>query len=222
MDDGGSPAALPQTSARDHVVRDLVRGLYEGQYEPGQRLFEAQLTRRHGVSRGPVREALNLLAATGIVELALQRGARVRVLRIDEALDALVVAQTLVALAARLAAENIDKPGARLRLEQAWRKLAAFDEASPGAAYAGARDGFYAALSDIAGNSTLKSALPTVVIHLIRVQFRAVLGATDAARHADYQRIANAVLAGRPKEADAAVRAHFDRALQAMRAYRER
>ena len=56
-------------SPRERVVRDLIRGLYEGRYKPGQRLIEAQLTATYGISRGPVREALNRLAASGIVVL---------------------------------------------------------------------------------------------------------------------------------------------------------
>lgn len=206
--------------ARETVVRDVIRGLYEGRYEPGQRLYEAQLTRIHGISRGPVREALNKLAAMDIVELTLQRGARVKVLRVDEALDTLVVVRELIALAARLAALNIDRPGAREKMASVGRDLATFDPSSDGAEFALARDSFYAALTEIAGNTQLKAMLPVVRIHLIRVQFRAVLRATDATKHKDYRRIAQAVLSGRPGEAEAAVLAHFARAIEALRDFR--
>lgn len=213
------PDTPPGTGVRETIVRDIVRGLYDGRYEPGQRLTEAELTNAYAVSRGPVREALNVLAARNIVELTPQRGAQVRVLPIDEAIDTLVVAQNLIGLAARLAASNGDPPG-RARLEAALAKLSAFNPDTGSAEYAIARDGFYGALTALAANVQLNRILPTVHIHLIRVQFRPVLRSTDASRHRDYQRIAEAVLAARPREAEAAARAHIERAIGKLLAFR--
>jgi len=48
------------TSSPDQVVRALIDGVKSGRYVPGQRLIEADLTAELKVSRGPVREALNL------------------------------------------------------------------------------------------------------------------------------------------------------------------
>lgn len=216
-------AKLPDTpheaGVREGIVRDIVRGLYDGRYEPGQRLPEAELTRAYAVSRGPVREALNVLAARNIVELTPQRGAQVRVLPIDEAIDTLVVAQNLIGLAARLAALNGDPTG-RARLKEALAKLSAFNPDTGSAEYAIARDGFYGALTALAANVQLSRILPAVHIHLIRVQFRPVLRSTDASRHRDYQRIAEAVLAARPRDAEAAARAHIERAIGKLRTFR--
>jgi len=204
-------------STSDTIAREFIRGLYSGDYEPGQRLYEADLTKRYAVSRGPVREALNKLAATGIVDLTMQRGARVKLLNVDEALDTLVVAQALVSLAARLAALNIDRPGARSQMEKAAQNLSGFDASSPNADFAWARSNFYAALAGIANNAELRLIFPGVRIHLIRVQFRAFLKKIDARRHSDYRRIADAVLSGREAEAESAARVHFGRAIEALR-----
>ncbi|MDX3911576.1 MAG: GntR family transcriptional regulator [Sphingobium sp.] len=211
-----------ERSVADTIVRDVVRGLYEERYRPGQRLFEARLTETYGVSRGPVREALNKLAAIGVVDLTMQRGARVKMLNVNEALDTLVVAQALVALAARLAAQNIDAPGARVMMEAAADKLASFDPASTGPDFALARSGFYRTLAIIANNDQLKLVLPSVRIHIIRVQFRSFLQEIDARRHIDYRQIAKAVLAGQDGAAEHAVRTHFARAINALGAFRGR
>lgn len=213
-------ASSSDNGARAMVVRDIIRGLYEGRFEPGQRLYEGHLTENYGISRGPVREALNSLASMGVVELVLQRGARVKILGLEEALDTLVVAQALVGLAARLAARNIAAPGAKERVEEASQKLENFDPSSTGVAFVAARDNFYSALTDMAGNAQLRAALPIIRIHLIRVQFRAVLRATDSTRLADYRKIARAVLAGQPKRAEMAARVHFDRAIAALEEFR--
>lgn len=214
----GSPAA--SGSARDGVVRDIVRGLYDGRYEPGQRLQESQLTDAYGLSRGPVREALNALAVMGIVDLTPQRGAQVRVLGIEEAIDTLVVAQALTGLSARLAAGQSTSQEARERLERALETILAFEGEAGGAAFGIARDAFYAAITAMAANVELSRILPTVRIHLIRIQFRSVLRVNDSRWRSDYRRLAQAILAGKPSEAEAAARAHLGRAIEGLRAFR--
>jgi DNA-binding GntR family transcriptional regulator len=215
---GSSPSG--NGVARDGVVRDIVRGLYEGRYEPGQRLQEAQLTAAYGLSRGPVREALNALAVMGIVELTPQRGAQVRVLGIEEAIDTLVVAQALIGLSARLAATNAIPGPLQDRLQAALETIQSFDADAGGAAFAIARDSFYGSITGMASNLELSRVLPTVRIHLIRVQFRSVLRANEARWRSDYRRIAEAILSGRPGDAETAARAHLAKAIERLRQFR--
>lgn len=202
-------------SPREQVVRNIIRGLYDGRYQPGQRLKEAELTQSMGVSRGPVREALNRLAANGIVALTLQRGAQVRKLSRDEAIGILVIIQSLVGLAARLAAERITPPEAG-RLQQALDCVVRYDPASIAPEHALARDRFYATLSEMSGNAELQRILHTVQIHLIRTQYRAAMADTNRYRHGDYRRIAAAVSAGKPAAAENAARSHIGRAIAAL------
>ncbi|WP_066554630.1 GntR family transcriptional regulator [Croceicoccus bisphenolivorans] len=202
---------------REVVVRDIIQGLYDGRYEPGQRIYEAQLTAAHGISRGPVREALNALAAMNIVSLVPQKGAQVRVLGVDEAIETLVVAQTLIALAARLAAESNRDGPAFARFQEAARALQRFKSGdSTNSDYAVARDSFYGALTALASNAELSRVLPTVRVHLIRTQFRSILRADDATWLRDYGRIADAVMAGQAKAAEAAARTHISRAISRL------
>lgn len=204
-------------SPREQVVRNIIRGLYDGRYTPGQRLKEIDLTKSMSVSRGPVREALNRLAASGIVSLTLQRGAHVRRLSRDEAIGILVIVQSLVGLAARFAAERAGVEDSE-RLGAALDRLMRFDPASNAPEHALARDHFYATLTDMSGNAELKRILPTVQIHLIRTQFRAEMAATHRHRHNDYRRITAGVAAGKPAVAETAARAHIARAIAALRA----
>jgi DNA-binding GntR family transcriptional regulator len=59
-----------------HKLRDEIEnGIVTGEFEPGDRLDESQLTARFGVSRTPIREALMQLSAIGLVEIRPRRGA---------------------------------------------------------------------------------------------------------------------------------------------------
>lgn len=68
-------------SSSDDVARAIAHIddlLAEGRLVPGQRLIEADLVAQLQIGRGPVREALRILAGDGVIELIPNRGARVR------------------------------------------------------------------------------------------------------------------------------------------------
>jgi DNA-binding GntR family transcriptional regulator len=218
---GTELASTATRSPREHIVRDIIGGLYEGRYVPGQRLVEADLTRQYDASRGPVREALNWLSAHGIVSLTLQRGAQVRRLSKQEALDVLVVVEPLVGLAARLAATHIGTPKAPALLKGALADLLRFDPSSGSPDHAYARDHFYGTLIRIGGNQELRRIMPRVLIHLVRVQYRAALKPVDETRHADYREIVREVLRGRPNAAQRVARTHIVKTLAAVREAQE-
>lgn len=201
--------SLESRSPRELIVLDIIKGLYEGRYVPGQRLVEANLTAQYRVSRGPVREALNWLAAHGIVSLTLQRGAQVRRISREEAIDILVVVESLIGLAACLAALRVQSSEGASKLRDALARLEEFDPGSGSSEYAHARDSFYGALMEIAGNAELRRIMPGTLMHLVRVQYRDAVRAANRTRHADYRSIAKAVLTGQAQAAESAARAHI-------------
>jgi DNA-binding GntR family transcriptional regulator len=87
------------TRLRDHIV--------EGNIPDGGRIPERQLCEMLGISRTPLREALKVLAAEGLVELLPNRGARVRQLSERDLAELFDVMGGLEGLAGRLACENI-------------------------------------------------------------------------------------------------------------------
>jgi Bacterial regulatory proteins, gntR family len=77
------------------LLTDAIAG---GAIEPGERLVETEIAARMGVSRVPLREALSLLEAQGIVEALPNRGARVVPFddaRVDRACEARVALERL-------------------------------------------------------------------------------------------------------------------------------
>jgi DNA-binding GntR family transcriptional regulator len=71
---------LESASLVELAMTRLSREILSGNSDPGTRLVEEQLTRRFGISRAPLREALRLLAQQGLVEHVPRRGARVATL----------------------------------------------------------------------------------------------------------------------------------------------
>ena len=70
-------AASPRRLIRDEVFQRLLDAIVGGDLLPGEQLYDAEIERWVGVSRTPVREALNQLAAMGLVEILPQRRTRV-------------------------------------------------------------------------------------------------------------------------------------------------
>lgn len=202
---------LPNHSSAHQIFRDIVQGLYEGRFVPGQRLIEADLTRIYGVSRGSVREALNRLAAERIVSLNLHRGAQIRSLTRVEVRDILILLELMIGLAARLAAKSIDRGDARNRFAVILDQLMAFEPRPDSFDLVRARNAFYRTLVEMGGNQELARVLPGMHVHLLRVQFRAFQPSFERERFSDYRSIGEAVLGGDMKRAELAGRRHVRR-----------
>lgn len=70
-------AVSPRRLIRDEVFIRLLDAIVEGDLSPGEQLYDAEIEKWVGVSRTPVREALNQLAAMGLVEIMPQKRTRV-------------------------------------------------------------------------------------------------------------------------------------------------
>jgi DNA-binding GntR family transcriptional regulator len=89
------------------VVVGIRAMLLEGEIPPGARIPERELCERLRISRTPLREALKVLAAEGLVQLLPNRGARAARLTDRDLRDLFEVCQGLEALAGELACERI-------------------------------------------------------------------------------------------------------------------
>ena len=175
---------------------------------PGQRLIEADLTREYKVSRGSIREALKRLAAEGVVSLNLHRGAYIRSLSRSEATEVLALIEVLTGLAARLAAERIGQGDSRGHVRKAMDDLVAAEAGGDFFLFVRARNRFYRTLVQVGANRELSRVLPTMHVHLVRIQFRPYGAAVGEQRLEDYRRITDAVLEGDPQRAEAETRRH--------------
>ena len=132
---GEAPRANPSNSSG--ITAQLEEGILYGRVRPGDRLDERELSEAYGVSRTPIREALQRLQASGLAVTRGRQGLQVAQLSIANLLDGLTVVAELEALAAAQAARRITDDG-RSMLNAAY-------EACDEAALAGDYGGFYAA-----------------------------------------------------------------------------
>jgi DNA-binding GntR family transcriptional regulator len=106
------PAALSQAEVVD-VIR---QGILANELAPGQRLVEAELCKLLGTGRGAVRAALIDLAHEGLVERIANRGARVRIVSLEEALEIAQIRLAIETVVVSQAAEKVtDEDARRLR-----------------------------------------------------------------------------------------------------------
>lgn len=203
-DSGERPACASAT-----LARAIVAGLEAGSYAPGQRLIEADLCARYGVGRSAVRDALQRLAARGVVTLSPNRGARISELTIEDALDTLELTELLLGLAARTAARAVGRPGVPEAVGAAIEAVAQARARHDPMRFAEARKDFYAALVRAGGSQALRRVLPSVQVHVLRAQFG--FSTMQDEVFEEFRAIADAVLAGDPERAEALGREHVRR-----------
>jgi DNA-binding GntR family transcriptional regulator len=96
-----SARALGDSDAAHAVAETLRNRIVKGDLLPGTRIVERKLSAELQVSRPPVREALKLLRADGLIEISLHRGAQVTAYSAAEALNLFDVIAVLESRAAR-------------------------------------------------------------------------------------------------------------------------
>lgn len=100
-------------SVSDYVLHEIARRIVDGEYRPGQRIVEVEVTRDLGVSRSSVREAFRRLENNRFIRIEPNRGATVATPNREDIVAQFRVREVIAGLGARMAAERIDLPGNR-------------------------------------------------------------------------------------------------------------
>jgi DNA-binding GntR family transcriptional regulator len=196
-----------ETAARR--LRDLI---LDGRYPPGARLTEVEAATTLSMSRTPVREALQALAADGLVR-PTGRGVVVVALAEDDLREAYQVRAALEALTAELAAQR-QRAGQLAPAELAALRAdadAAAQTTAAGRLAEAVRHNrrFHRRIAELAGNGIALSTLDRLWDR-IQVSTMDSLGPPARAGHVSeqHERILRAIIAGRPDDAGAAARRH--------------
>ncbi len=155
MDILSSPSGKTRSAAsslQDRIRLALEDDLYTGRLTPGMPIDEPALCTRFGASRTPVREALLLLAAKGLVSIVPRSGIFVRHLDARELVAMMEGLAELEGVLARLAAGRIS-PGLKKALAEALQQTAARAAADDADGYARANARLHEIIYEASGNA---------------------------------------------------------------------
>jgi DNA-binding GntR family transcriptional regulator len=196
------------------AIRDAI---IQGDFAPNQRLVEADLSEQFGASRSGVRSALFELANEGLVERVQNRGARVRAVTLDEAVEISEVRMVVEGLCAAKAAERVtDEEIAELRALGASMRTAVAE--GHVLRYSELNQTLHLRIREISGQSAAGGVLERLRAQNVRHQFRLALvpGRPDVSL-AEHLAIIDEICARAPEAAERAARRHLLSVITALK-----
>jgi DNA-binding GntR family transcriptional regulator len=203
--------ALPSEVASRRVSRGIMRALELNQLAPGQRLVETSLAAEYRVGRNAVREAVQWLAAHGVIDVSRHRSASLRHLDAAETLDVLEIAEAVIGLLVKAAARNYKGGPHEKRLAAG---LAEAVQANDERSFARARRHLYGILLEIGGNRELQRLFPAVGLHILLAQYRTAMPKRQCLD--DFRAMAVAITHKDVEHAHALGRAHIGQIRRAI------
>jgi len=211
--------ARPSTGeqARQHALAQLRQAILHGEMAPAQRLVENELAEQFGVTRASIRAALIDLEAQGLVERIRNRGSRVRVVTVEEAVAITECRMVLEGLcAAKAATLASDEQLAELtELGTAMTKAVADGEP---VTYSELNQELHAKVREFSGQRTAVDLLERLNAQLVRHRFQLALrpGRPQQSLN-EHLTMIEAIRARDPQAAETAVRAHLTSVIEALR-----
>jgi len=157
-----SDGELETYSLVELAVDRLRRDILSGRTDPGERLVEEQLTRRLGISRAPLREAMRLLAQQGLVEHIPRRGARVATLSDDDVRELYEVRDVLERHAVAAMPPSPDLSGLRVALDVMRKATSTGDRLE----LANAHRTFHTEVVRLGGNKQLAALYESILVRI--------------------------------------------------------
>lgn len=136
----------------DHLAQQIEEMIFSGRLKPGEKLDEVALAAEFGVSRTPVREAIQRLTASGLIETQSRKGTSVTLLPMPKLVGMFEVMAELDILCARLAAQRATQQERRALEDIYKRSLEATGDA---AAYARLNRDFHSSIYAATHNAYL-------------------------------------------------------------------
>ena len=170
------PEPIGRTALAVEITNRLRQMILEGQLEPGGKINEKLLTEQFGVSRTPLREALKVLAAEGLLDLIPHRGAVITRQSEGELAEVFRVLAALEGLAGELA--TVAASDAALKeIEAMTQKLRRSYEETDRPTYFRINQGIHKAILQAADNETLLRSHELLAYRVQRARYQANLTA---------------------------------------------
>ncbi len=207
------PERLPETVS---LLDRLRMAIYHGELTPGLRLVETELAARYETSRGAVREALVLLSNEGLVSRERNRGAWVRPVSLDEAIEITEARAVLEGLCAAKAAARATKADHR-ELKALGKQVSEAVAAGNVVTYNTVSQQVHTRVREIAGQQTVAGILDRLRYQSVRYQFHvSLLPGRMQQGLAEHLAIIEAVTSGDPQIAEQVMRDHLNSVISAL------
>ena len=214
------PADFESVEAPDLVglvEAQLTRAIVEGRLAPGARVFEADIARRMGVSRAPVREAARRLERQGVLIARPRHGFAVRTITVREIDDLFEVRTSLEMTSIELACRRADDAGLA-RLQTLVDQMVAEATTHPQHHRIATDLAFHTLICELSGNAHLHR-----IFSNIQTEMRMIIALFDAfsgdpvAMAQTHQPIVDALVSRDPAAARDAMHLHLDDAWKHVR-----
>lgn len=212
---------MAKQADHQHKATERLRSdILEGVFAPGERLTEIALADRHSVGRSAIRSALVELRAEGLVEIEANRGAVVRRITIDEAIEIAEARKVLEGLIAGRAALSEDA-GAKQTLHAIVEDMGDAVAAGDNSRYSKLNRELHSQIWDIGGHTVAHDLVSNLRDRSAHHQFRlAVMPGRSEESLEQHTAIVDAIVAGAPDAAEAAMHDHLDSVIEVLMASR--
>jgi DNA-binding GntR family transcriptional regulator len=209
-------SAREGAAATQLAVAALRAALFDGDLSPGQRLVESDLAESYGISRASVRAALMALTAEGLVERIPHRGARVRVVSVEEAVAITECRMVLEGLCAAKAAERVTDGEIQVVTGLADQLRQAVADGDP-MKYSALNRDLHRLVREYAQQPVAAELLDRLNGQIVRHQFRLALRAgRPHVSLPEHLAIIDAIARRDPAAAEAAARSHLSSVITAL------
>lgn len=199
---------IPRKTLHNELAGLLRTMIIKGELRPGNRISEQRLCTRFGVSRTPLREALKVLSAEGLVHLLPNKGATVVRVTRKEVEEIIPILGALSGLAAELACRHLDEVGLA-RIQVMHQQMVEYYRAGQEQPYADTIRAIHDAFFQAARNPSLIEAYQVLEMRLQALMFLAPKTTLQwAAAIGDHERMMQALEARDAAKFSVEVRHH--------------
>jgi DNA-binding GntR family transcriptional regulator len=209
----------PDKPLATQVAEEIRRLIRANQLVSGQRLYEQRLCERLDVSRTPLREALRILSAEGLVTISPNKGARVAKSSLEDIFHMFEAMSVLEGSCARLAAERLTNQDLE-KMERLHEQLEMAHANGDPESYMGWNRKFHEFVQEKAGNPVLGKIVTglrdVILLHRYRQIYRP--GRFDESME-EHRRLLEAFRARDSQRAERLMQVHLQKQGQALVIY---
>lgn len=202
----------------NNVTNELRDDILSGRFEPGDRLLEIQLAEQYACGRAAVRSALVALTSEGLVDREANRGATVRRITVEEAIQVTQARSALESLIAAEAARHASVADHAELVDIINRMRTAVSEGSP--EYSELNGVLHRRLREMSGHDIAAQLVDNLRNRAAHHQYRlAVMPGRSAESLEQHAAIVDAVVAGDADAAGMAMTAHLGSVIDVLQAW---